>query len=388
MKVGIDTIGFYTPLYYLNLKTLAQEQGVDGNKFYKNLGLNKMAITPPNEDIVTMAASAAAPILSEEIKPQINMVLFATESGLDYSKATGIYVHKLLGLNSSCRVIELKQACYAATFGLQAAMAILRSNPQGKILLIASDVARYERNTSGEYSQGAGAVAMLLTAAPRLLALEETASFYVEDTMDFWRPNYRNEPLVFGKYSCELYLRVLEKTWRQYSKLFERKLSDHQNFCYHVPVPKLVEKAHQRLINISKEKEIADAHLSLIYSREVGNCYTASLYISLLSLLENSSEDLTDNRIGLYSYGSGCSGEYFSAVVQAKYQEVLKKDYHQNLFLTRTELSFQKYLDFYNFTLPVNGAELRIPQYKTGKFQLHAFKEHKRIYGSCAEETI
>jgi hydroxymethylglutaryl-CoA synthase len=381
MKVGIDTIGFYTPRYFLDLATLATARGLV-EKQYVSLGLKKMAIAPPNEDIVTMAANAAAIALSDDKKEQIDAVLLATESGIDQSKASGIYVHKLLGLSTNCRVIELKQACYAATFGLQMAMTMLRANPQSKILLIASDLARYELDTAGELSQGAGAVAMLLTANPRLLEIEPEAGFYVEDVMDFWRPNYRTEPLVLGKYSCGLYLRVLEKTWQRYSELSGRKLLDHQGFCYHVPVPGLVEKAHSRLLNANGIVDYGNdlVQLSLTYSREIGNCYTAALYLSLLSLLENSNKDLANHRIGLYSYGSGCVGEYFSAVVQPNYQKTLKVKDHEGILTGRQGLSFKEYLDFYNFALPVDSSEFAIPKYRVGKFQLAAMKNHQRIY--------
>ena len=384
MKVGIDAIGFYTPRYYLNLTTLAAARGLDFDKSYAGLGLKKMSISPPNEDTVTMAANAAESALSDDVKHQVDMLILATESCIDQSKSAGIYVHRLLGLSPRCRVIELKQACYAATFGLQTAMNMLRANPQSKILLIASDVARYELNTTGESSQGAGAIAFLLTTNPKLLTIEKEAGFLVEDVMDFWRPNYRGEPLVHGKYSCGLYFRTLEKTWEQYSALSGRKLLDHKAFCYHVPVPGLVEKAHSRLLKMNNATDHTYGNnllqLSLEYNRETGNCYTAALYISLLSLLENSNIDLTDQRIGLYSYGSGCMGEYFSAVVEQNYRHSLKLAEHKTLLTKREELSFAEYLDFYNFQLPIDGSELNIPAHNAGKFQLVAVKEHQRIY--------
>jgi len=383
MKIGIDTIGFYMPRYYLNLETLAVARGVDFKKSYASLGLKNISIAPPNEDIVTMAASAARIALSEENKGQIDTLILATESGIDQSKSAGIYVHKLLELSPHCRIIELKQACYAATFGLQTAMTMLRANPQSKILLIASDLARYELNTSGESSQGGGAIAMLLTTNPRLLVVEPEAGYYVEDIMDFWRPNYRAEPFVFGKYSCSMYLRVLEKTWHKYSEQSKRGLLDHQGFCYHVPVPGLVGKAHNRLLSLNNSVNSYGSDLlpvSLIYNREVGNCYTASLYVSLLSLLENSDQDLANSRIGLYSYGSGCIGEFFSVVVQPNYHKGLKTQEHKDLLNCRTELSFNEYLDFYNFQLPTDGSEFKVPHYEIGKSQLTAVNNHQRIY--------
>jgi hydroxymethylglutaryl-CoA synthase len=386
MKVGIDAIGFYVPYYYLDLAALAEARDVPVDKFYVGLGQKKMSVPPPDEDIVTMAANSAQRVLRHEGKNDIDTLMFATESGLDYAKAAGIYLHKLLGLPSRCRVIELKQACYASTAGIQMALSMLYQNPQRKILVIASDIARYGLNTLGEPSQGAGAITMLLTAKPRLIAIEPESGFYTDDVMDFWRPYYRDEAIVNGKYSCDLYMRVLDKVWQSYNELSGRQFADHDYFCYHVSVPRLVEKAHKRLVKLACCKELTDTQLeqsisnSLHYGRVIGNCYTAALYISLLSLLETINKDLTNHRIGMYSYGAGCVGEFFSAIVQPRYREMLDIEYHQNLLSNRQSLSYPEYEQFYNFKLPVDGSALTIPRHKTGQFRLAAVSNHKRIY--------
>lgn len=381
MKVGIDAIGFYVPCYYLDVGILAKARGVDAEKFYTGLGQRKMAILPPDEDIVTMAANAAQQILKPENKNNIDTLMFATESGIDYSKAAGMYVHNLLELPASCRVIELKQACYSATAAIQMGISMLMRNPAKKILVIASDIARYGLNSSGESSQGAGSVAMLLSVNPRLLVIEPESGIYTEDAMDFWRPNYCDAALVDGKYSCELYIAVLEKAWAQYHKLSGRNFMDHDFFCYHVSLPKLVEKAHKRLAEINQVNDgMERLGNSLYYSREIGNCYTAALYVSMLSLLENINKDFTGARIGLYSYGSGCVGEFFSAVVQADYKKLLNSEYTQEMLSNRISLGYHEYEDFYNFKLPVDGSNFAIAKYKTGSFRLRALEGHKRIY--------
>ena len=384
MKIGIDAIGFYTPCYYLDVGILAQKRGVAAEKFYTGLGQRKMAMLPPDEDVVTMATNAAQRVLRSENKDNIDTLMFATESGIDYSKAAGMYVHRLLELPSNCRVVELKQACYSATAAIQMGISMLSRNPAKKILVIASDVARYGLNSSGESSQGAGAVAILLALNPRLLVIEPESGIYTEDAMDFWRPNYCEEALVDGKYSCELYTTVLEKVWQKYSALSGRQFMDHDYFCYHVSLPRLVEKAHKRLAEINNIDDNMD-HLgdSLCYSREVGNCYTAALYVSILALLENTDKDLTGKRIGLYSYGSGCVGEFFSAIVQPGYKEILDPEYHKNMLVKRNSLSYQEYKDFYNFKLPADGGNFVVPKYATGQFRLQALQEHKRIYEYC-----
>jgi hydroxymethylglutaryl-CoA synthase len=386
LKVGIDTIAFYTSNYFLDLADLANERGIEKDKYYIGLGQHKMAVPPPGEDVVTMAANAGLRALRDIDVNSIEMLLFATETGVDQSKSAGIYVHDLLKLPERCRVVELKQACYSATLALQLAVPFLRQFPDKKVLLIASDVARYGLGTPGESSQGCGAVAMVISANPRILALETEYGVVTESVMDFWRPNYSDAAFVDGKYSSKLYLSMLEKSWRQYNTLSNRTFSDHDYFCYHAPVPRLVEKAHQHLAKISGHEKLSDADVqkqlgdALTYSRHMGNSYTASLYISLASVLDHVTEDLTGKRFAFYSYGSGCVAEFFSGVIQPDYQSVLDTTHHQNIISERTGLSYQEYATFYNFNYPKDGGECILPHHQTGRFRLAGIMDHKRIY--------
>jgi hydroxymethylglutaryl-CoA synthase len=385
-KVGIDTLSFYTSHYALDLARLAEVRGVDPEKFFVGLGQRTMAVPSPDQDIVTMAANAALGALRNVDVSSIEIVLFATESGIDQSKAAGIYVHHLLGLPERCRVIELKQACYSATVALQLALPFIRQYPTKKVLLIASDIARYGLKTSGESSQGCGAIAMVLSADPRIIAFDPEYGVVTENVMDFWRPNYSDAAFVEGKYSSKLYLNMLEKSWQQYYELSKRGFNDHAHYCYHIPVPRLVEKAHQHLAKICGQEKLSDTMIerhighSLEYGRNIGNCYTASLYVGLASLLDLSEEDLSSQRIGFYSYGSGCVAEYFSGVVQPGYRQQLNTMDHQTMLNERTALSYPEYESFYSFKYPLDGSVCDIPRYQSGQFRLAGMKEHKRIY--------
>lgn len=384
VKVGIDTLGFYTAHYFLDLAKLAEVRGVDSNKFYIGLGQHQMAVPPPDEDIVTMGANAGLRALRGIDPSSIEMLLFATESGIDQSKAAGIYVHDLLNLPSRCRVIELKQACYSATLALQLALPFLRQHPDKKVLLIASDIARYGLGTPGESSQGCGAIAMVLSAHPRILALEPEYGVVTENVMDFWRPNYSDAAFVEGKYSSKLYLNMLEKSWGQYHALSGRNFNDHDYYCYHTPVPKLVEKAHQHLAKITgqdlTQESLEQISSALEYGRKIGNSYTASLYVGLTALLDLNLKDLSDKRVGLYSYGSGCVAEYFSGVIQGGYQSQLDTEFNHTTLNDRIDLTYSEYENFYTFKYPQDGSRFEIPKNKTGHFRLAHLDNHKRIY--------
>ena len=386
LKVGIDSISCYSSHYVLSLEELANARGVKTDKFAVSLGQYNMAVTPPDEDIVTMAANAGLAALRDIDKSSIELLLFATESGIDQSKAAGIYVHALLDLPERCRVVELKQACYSATMALQLALPFLRQHPDKKVLLIASDVARYGLGTTGESSQGAGAVAMVLSANPRIMAFDTEYGIVTANVMDFWRPNYSDTAFVEGKYSSKLYLQMLEKAWLQYTSLSNRKFTDHAYYCYHMPVPRLVETAHQHLAKINGHAKLSDADLkqvienSLTYGRNMGNTYSASLYVGLTSLLDLTAEDMSNQRIGFYSYGSGCVAEYFSGVVQPDYKAALNTAQHQAMLANRQVLSFSDYEKFFSFAYPKDGSLCEIPMHHTGKFRLAAIRDHQRIY--------
>lgn len=394
VKVGIDTLAIYTSRYSLDLGVLANARGIDPNKFYDGLGQHVMSVPPPGEDIVTMAANAAKQALRDIDLNDIEMLLFATESGTDYSKAAGIYVHDLLGLPSRCRVVELKQACYAGTAGLQLVMPFLRENPDKKVLLIASDIARYGLGTPGESSQGAGAIAIVLSANPRILSFDREYGVQTENVMDFWRPTYLSHALVEGKYSSKLYLAMLDKTWEQYTNLSGRGYLDHAYYCYHAPVPRLVEKAHSSLLratnndHIPEETYLKHISYSLDYGRKIGNSYTASLYICLTSLLETLPEDLSGKRIGFYSYGSGCVAEYFSGVVESTYRQALHTQYHADMLASRTALSYDEYAEFFNYKYREDGLEQEIPVHDTGSFRIARLQGHKRIYEKVVPQLV
>src|SRR3989338_909432 len=385
MKVGIDAISFYTSRYYLDLKSLAEKRDIDVNKFYVGLGQEKMSVSPPDEDIVTLGANAAKRVLRHVEASEIDTLLFATESGFDLAKSSGVYVHKLLGLPQRCRVFELKQACYAGTGALQLATSWASCHPDKKVLIIASDISKYALETAAESSQGAGAIAMIISTNPRLLAIEPHYGLYTDDVMDFFRPNYASSAIVEGRYSTMVYLRALENTWKQYQTESGLSADAIDYCCYHSPVPRLVEKGHHRWrklndSTVSEEQSQAEVADALQYARQIGNSYSAALYVCLNSLFDHCKDDLTNKRIGLYSYGSGCVAEYFSGVVQPGYRKMLDSAFHKKLLKARKELTYDEYEAFYNFQLPEDGSEYHTGRLEAGEVRLSGIKDHQRQY--------
>lgn len=71
MSVGIDEISFYTSSYYFDLRVLAEIQNTDPEKYYVGIGQEKMGMAAPDEDVVTMAANAALPLI-ERVGPMLS----------------------------------------------------------------------------------------------------------------------------------------------------------------------------------------------------------------------------------------------------------------------------------------------------------------------------
>jgi hydroxymethylglutaryl-CoA synthase len=385
-NIGIESFGLYTPRYALDLHELARARGVDAAKYTSGLGQDKMAVPPPDEDVVTIGASAAYEALRHVDASKIDTLMFATESGIDQSKAAAIYAHALLGLPRRCKSFEIKQACCGSTAALQMALALVAQKPGRKVLIIASDIARYGLGTPGEPTQGAGAVAMVISDTPTVIAFDTEWGSYTEDVMDFWRPNYRDEALVDGKYSIKIYLKALAESWTQYHEESGRGFHDHDHYCYHLPFTRMADKAHTHLAKINEapeptpEQRARHIEASLRYNRVIGNSYTGSLYIGLASLLETTQENLAGHRIGMFSYGSGCMAAYFSGVVLPGYRDALHAERHADMLEDRFPLTMAQYEAFYRHELPKDGARYVTPHHCTGRYRLAGVEQHKRLY--------
>jgi len=384
MNVGIDLIHFSTSDYYLGLDTFAEEKNIDVEKYYIGIGQEKMSIAPPDEDVVSLAAKAAAPVLAQIEKSDVSAVLFATESGVDQSKSAGVFLHGVLGLSPRCRVVEFKHACYSGAAAVQMATALVNMNPKEKILVIAADIAKYDVDTSGEATQGCGAVAMLITESPRILTIEPGSGYHTEDVMDFWRPNHRKTALVDGKYSTKVYLNSLKQSWAHFNEQTGRGFQDINHFCYHIPFTKMAEKAHQTLARVAQVKLTPDEFKAQtqpgqVYNRIIGNSYSASLFIGFCSLLDNSPENLQDRRVSFFSYGSGCVAEFFTGVIQPGYRNMLMTKSHVHQIAQRQALSYADYLAFYH-QVDDNVENIEFALNNKGPYRLAGIQDHKRYY--------
>ena len=384
VAAGIHDLSFATTQYVLPHTALAGHNGTDVGKYHVGIGQRSLSVAAADEDIVTMGADAAAGIVARHGSDRIRTVVLATETSVDQSKAAGVYVHSLLGLPSSTRVVEMKQACYGATAALQFAIGLVHRDPSQQVLVIASDVSKYDLDSPGEATQGAAAAAMLVAADPALVRIEGPSGLFTADVMDFWRPNYRTTAVVDGQESISAYLQAVEGTWKDYADQGGRAIGDFRAFCYHQPFTRMAYKAHRHLLqSIGHDADQSEIdHViggTTAYNTVVGNSYTASMYLGLAALLDET-DDLTGQAIGFLSYGSGSVAEFFAGTVVPGYRSRLRTTAHRDAIARRQPIDYATYRDLHEQSLPDDGGDHAVPRQTRGPYRLAALSGHKRIY--------
>ena len=429
-KVGIDRITFATPNCYLSMKDLAIARGIDPNKFTIGIGQSQQAVPPNHQDIVTLGAQAALPLLPYIDNSRLKMVIVGTESGVDASKSSALYIHRLLDLSPWVRCVEVKEACYGGTAALMMARDYVLTHPSAQVLVIAADIARYGVGTPGEVTQGAGAVAMLVSENPHVLQINDDSVVKSAEIQDFWRPVYQSTALARGKFSTEQYIRMFCDVWQKYSAENDCNFNDFEAICFHLPYTKMGLKALRAgfeanscasLTDDTRERLLAKYQDSTQYSRRIGNIYTGSLYLGLISLLDYdyfrnfdysivscdssvsydssvtgdlssgthtnespSSPLLPGQKIGLFSYGSGAVAEFFSATLVPDWRSALFSNRHLKALNNRTQLSVSQYEEMFNSAAPYSPQDFVSSQENRSgvQFVLDSITSQERHYRS------
>ena len=134
---------------------------------------------------------------------------------------------------------------------------------------------------------------------------------------------------------------------------------------------------------LSKEKQDSlqeNFDKSILYSQMIGNIYTGSLFLGLLSLLENAETLKAGDKIALYSYGSGAVSEFFSGELVEGYETYLDKDRLSKL-KQRTALSVVDYekVFFEDLQLDESGSA-QFAGYEHQDYALVEIVDHQRRY--------
>ncbi len=226
LGAGISGMAVDLPPYRVDLEQWCDWTGAPWPKIAAVVG-HAFRIPGPSQSVYTMAANAALKLIRNYgVDPgSVSLLALGTESSNDNSAGAIIVkgmLNQALGqlglppLSRNCEVPEIKHACLGGVYALKNAVrhCLLEDT---KAIVICSDLALYSRGSSGEPTQGAGAVALLVERNPSLasLDLEHTGRASDYRITDFRKPlldgNRRprsnlHYPMFNGRYSTYCYL--------------------------------------------------------------------------------------------------------------------------------------------------------------------------------------
>ncbi|SNY24453.1 hydroxymethylglutaryl-CoA synthase family protein [Paractinoplanes atraurantiacus] len=355
--VGVEAMNVYCGVAQIPVPALFAGRGLDPARL-DNLMMRQRSVALPCEDPVTNAVNAARPLLDRlgpETVSRIELLVTSTESGLDLSKSVASYVHEFLGLSRACRVLEVKQACYAATGALQLAAGHIASgfSPGAKALVIGTDISLVDEDAAyAEPAMGNGAVALLVGDRPEVLTLDPGAfGLYSYETLDSARPGPTFD-IADADRSLYAYLDCLSHSFRDYRSRVETAdyATTFDLLAMHTPFAGMVRAGHRKMMREFAgtlpaaatddfERRVAP---SLVYPAAVGNMCSGSVYLALASLVDHADVS-AGARVGLFSYGSGCSSEFFSGLVDARSARAVGAAGIAGHLAARAELSFDEY---------------------------------------------
>ncbi len=295
--------------------------------------------------------------------------------------------------------MELKSACFGTTLALESISYWVAAGEDDRIgVVIASDVAKYPLRSSGEYTQGAGSVSLLVRKNPRIAALEQVYGCFTRDENDFFRPLGCTTATVNGKHSNQCYLDAVQGAFASFAAQAARKgiISPMEGECttdsidhllFHIPYPRMTEYASAAIFrqdwrnsshwkdvevqigpepnngnyadpekyqldlaayarSFARSRKFQEAYSAKVkdtaaLSRSIGNIYTGSIFLGLASLLELK-KVRAEERLCFGAYGSGCSALVFSALASPEVSSVPSRDLFERLE-KRRGISLQEY---------------------------------------------
>ncbi len=456
-EVGIDDIAIHFPKLYLDMKDFAKMRDADYGKLNKGLGLSAMAIPDVHEDTATMGANAVTRLIDRNgIEPsQIGRMYLGTESALDGAKPTATYILDMLNQRYSsrfgencfrnCDVVDMTFACIGAVDALHNTLDWVARGGESDDrigIVVFSDNAKYDLESPGEYTQGAGGGALLIRHNPRLISIPDRWGVSTSPVHDFFKPRrevsiksvishvvqlaretgasikegmvermvrhlpestvrrlgifshgiekvqvHRDEPVFDGQFSNKCYQEAVEEAFRDFRAkavadgrwdpddntvltedwariimhlpyAFQAKRMFPAVFAYErsgspswdeveleIGQPPIIgdfddtpegQVEHDKALDvyrraISKTAAYREFHSDRIEKGQrasslIGNQYTGSIFLALMSTFESDYESdspLDDKRFGLCGYGSGAKAKVFEGIVNKRWREIV-----------------------------------------------------------------
>ena len=412
MKIGIDSISFDVAKLHLPIKTLAKARNIEPEKLEKGLGLLKMTLADSHQDTVVFGANALTKLIQDNNIDlnEVARIYVGTESSIDSSKPISSFLIALMeqkfgeNILSECDVVDFTFACIGGVDAMQNCIDYVKLNPTKKAIVVTTDLAKYDLNSTGEYTQGAGAVAMLITSNPRIIAFENNWATSTKGVFDFFKPYriiskhtitgndtneawfdnleaeieiHKEQPVFDGQYSNQCYMDRTRNAYFSFKKLkqtTETIYNSWESIIMHLPYAfqgrrmlseiyaldaqdKIISgeetpaEYQNKLKEISKSYEYKNFVNQKLMPAElasslIGNLYTGSIFMGLLSTLAHfydSNKEITGSKFGFLAYGSGSKSKVFEGIIQPDWKTAIS---NCNLFET-LEKSFEIDFDTY-----------------------------------------
>ena len=412
MKIGIDAIAFDVAKIHLPIKTLANARNIDPEKLEKGLGLLKMTLPDVHQDTVVFGANALTKLILEN---QINLseiarIYVGTESAIDSSKPIASFLVNLIeekfGENtlSECDVVDFTFACIGGVDAMQNCIDFVTLNPTKKAIVVTSDIAKYDLNSTGEYTQGAGAVAILIASNPRIIAFENHWATSTKGVFDFFKPYrtlskseitgnnnndswfdnleaeieiHKDQPVFEGQYSNQCYMDRTRNAYFSFKKIkntSETIYNSWESIVMHLPYAfqgrRMLSEIYaldaknsvfsendtavdyqNTLKEISKTDEykafvVQKLQPAELASSLIGNLYTGSIFMGLLSTLAHfydTNKDVSGKKFGFLAYGSGSKSKVFEGTIQPDWKLALAKVKLFETLENSAEIGFDTY---------------------------------------------
>ncbi|OXB23276.1 hydroxymethylglutaryl-CoA synthase [Flavobacterium tructae] len=393
MKTGIDAISFDVANIHLPIKTLATARNIEPEKLEKGLGLIKMTLPDVHQDPVVFGANALTKlILDHNINlNEISRIYVGTESGIDSSKPISSFLISLMEQKfgedtlAECDVVDFTFACIGGVDALQNCIDFVKLNPAKKAIVVTTDFAKYDLNSTGEYTQGAGAVAMLVTSNPRIIAFDENWATSTKGVFDFFKPYrtlskeeitkntnndlwfdnleaeieiHKDQPVFDGQYSNQCYMDRTRNAYFSFKKLkntTETLYNSWNSIIMHLPysfqgrrmlseiyaldsaekiISENIESADYQLKikEVAKSEEYRNFVTEKLQPAElasslIGNLYTGSIFMGLLSTLAHfydTNKEIAGTQFGFLAYGSGSKSKVFEGTIQPEWKAALE----------------------------------------------------------------
>ncbi|URC15019.1 hydroxymethylglutaryl-CoA synthase family protein [Flavobacterium sp. B183] len=412
MKTGIDAISFDVANIHLPIKTLATARNIEPEKLEKGLGLIKMTLPDVHQDPVVFGANALTKlILDHNINlNEISRIYVGTESSIDSSKPISSFLISLMEQKfgedtlAECDVVDFTFACIGGVDALQNCIDFVKLNPAKKAIVVTTDFAKYDLNSTGEYTQGAGAVAMLVTSNPRIIAFDENWATSTKGVFDFFKPYrtlskeeitkntnndlwfdnleaeieiHKDQPVFDGQYSNQCYMDRTRNAYFSFKKLkntTETLYNSWNSIIMHLPysfqgrrmlseiyaldsaekiISENIESADYQLKikEVAKSEEYRNFVTEKLQPAElasslIGNLYTGSIFMGLLSTLAHfydTNKEIAGTQFGFLAYGSGSKSKVFEGTIQPEWKAALENVKLFENLEESTEIDFNTY---------------------------------------------